>query len=58
MKLSYLHEDGYWHVYEPHPGGLGGSGKTKKKQRISPLKYPEDRGRWMKTMYSQPKKSK
>lgn len=46
--LEKMSEDGYWYI-RSHPGKLGGSGKTRlRKERLSPLKYPEDRARFMK----------
>jgi len=47
MKLKQLYEQGHWQVYKPHPGRLGGSGKTRSKQRISFLTKPSDREKFI-----------
>jgi hypothetical protein len=47
MRLSLLHE--YWMPIAGHPGKLGElDSRTKKKERISFLKYPKDRERFSK----------
>lgn len=57
MKLSNLYEStpGHWGVIKSHPGGLGGSGKTKEKEDLSFSTRPKQRKKYFNGIF---KKSK